>query len=41
MKSPCAEQGLIDETRDAFGELVYTRPAPAQLKKHAKAGNSM
>ena len=33
--------GLIDETRSAFGELVYTRPAPAQLKKHAKAGNSM
>ena len=33
--------GLIDETREAFGELVYTRPAPAQLAKHAAAGNRM
>jgi hypothetical protein len=33
--------GLIDETRSAFGDLVYERPAPEQLQKHAKAGNRM
>jgi len=36
-----AHEGLLTEAREAFGDLVFTRPSSSALQRHANVANSM